>query len=335
MMNYEIFKGIVQEKILNYMGPEYANAIVDIETVQKVNQQMDALIIRNQDDKISVSLYVNEMYKQYLKSEDLQEVMMDAVRVYKEAMENKPVQYEQLDFEGIRENVVFSLVNTEQNKELLENVMHREFQDMSIIYRGIINTEKEGIASTMITNRLAENVGISEQELYELAMENTPRILPIKVVTLQDMIMDMFCRDSGMSREEVEQMGFATFGDPSENDTVWVVSNEQGINGASSILLTDEMAKVAERAGSDLYLLPSSVHEMLAVSTSFGEPEMFAEMVQDVNMTTVSLEERLSNNVYLYDRDTRSISMATDVQNRAIGDVVAEEPMHYEDGPIR
>lgn len=335
MMNYEIFKGIVQEKILNYMGPEYANAIVDIETVQKVNQQMDALIIRNQDDKISVSLYVNEMYKQYLKSEDLQEVMMDAVRVYKEAMENKPVQYEQLDFEGIRENVVFSLVNTEQNKELLENVMHREFQDMSIIYRWIINTEKEGIASTMITNRLAENVGISEQELYELAMENTPRILPIKVVTLQDMIMDMFCRDSGMSREEVEQMGFATFGDPSENDTVWVVSNEQGINGASSILLTDEMAKVAERAGSDLYLLPSSVHEMLAVSTSFGEPEMFAEMVQDVNMTTVSLEERLSNNVYLYDRDTRSISMATDVQNRAIGDVVAEEPMHYEDGPIR
>lgn len=335
MMNYEIFKGIVQEKILNYMGPEYANAIVDIETVQKVNQQMDALIIRNQDDKISVSLYVNEMYKQYLKSEDLQEVMMDAVRVYKEAMENKPVQYEQLDFEGIRENVVFSLVNTEQNKELLENVMHREFQDMSIIYRWIINTEKEGIASTMITNRLAENVGISEQELYELAMENTPRILPIKVVTLQDMIMDMFCRDSGMSREEVEQMGFATFGDPSENDTVWVVSNEQGINGASSILLTDEMAKVAERAGSDLYLLPSSVHEMLAVSTSFGEPEMFAEMVQDVNMTTVSLEERLSNNVYLYDRDTRSISMATDVPNRAIGDVVAEEPMHYEDGPIR
>ena len=335
MMNYEIFKGIVQEKILNYMGPEYANAIVDIETVQKVNQQMDALIIRNQDDKISVSLYVNEMYKQYLKSEDLQEVMMDAVRVYKEAMENKPVQYEQLDFEGIRENVVFSLVNTEQNKELLENVMHREFQDMSIIYRWIINTEKEGIASTMITNRLAENVGISEQELYELAMENTPRILPIKVVTLQDMIMDMFCRDSGMSREEVEQMGFATFGDPSENDTVWVVSNEQGINGASSILLTDEMAKVAERAGSDLYLLPSSVHEMLAVSTSFGEPEMFAEMVQDVNMTTVSLEERLSNNVYLYDRETRSISMATDVPNRAIGDVVAEEPMHYEDGPIR
>lgn len=335
MMNYEIFKGIVQEKILNYMGPEYANAIVDIETVQKVNQQMDALIIRNQDDKISVSLYVNEMYKQYLKSEDLQEVMMDAVRVYKEAMENKPVQYEQLDFEGIRENVVFSLVNTEQNKELLENVVHREFQDMSIIYRWIINTEKEGIASTMITNRLAENVGISEQELYELAMENTPRILPIKVVTLQDMIMDMFCRDSGMSREEVEQMGFATFGDPSENDTVWVVSNEQGINGASSILLTDEMAKVAERAGSDLYLLPSSVHEMLAVSTSFGEPEMFAEMVQDVNMTTVSLEERLSNNVYLYDRETRSISMATDVPNRAIGDVVAEEPMHYKDGPIR
>ena len=42
-----------------------------------------------------------------------------------------------------------------------------------------------------------------------------------------------------------------------------------------------------------------------------------------------------SNNVYLYDRETRSISMATDVPNRAIGDVVAEEPMHYEDGPIR
>ena len=32
------------------------------------------------------------------------------------------------------EKIVFQLINTEQNKTFLEQVPHREFQDLSIVY---------------------------------------------------------------------------------------------------------------------------------------------------------------------------------------------------------
>lgn len=38
MMDYQSFKDVVVEKILDFMPPEYANAIVEVHDVEKVNQ---------------------------------------------------------------------------------------------------------------------------------------------------------------------------------------------------------------------------------------------------------------------------------------------------------
>ena len=47
-------------------------------------------------------------------------------------------------------------------------------------------------------------------------------------------------------------------------------------------------------------------------------------------MTTVSLEERLSNQVYHYDNNLRKLTMATDTPNKRIDGMVAEQPLIYE-----
>ena len=53
-------------------------------------------------------------------------------------------------------------------------------------------------------------------------------------------------------------------------------------------------------------------------------------MVHEVNSTVVSLEERLSNQVYHYDKNLRKLTMATDSPNRGIEGMVAEQPLIYE-----
>lgn len=337
MMEYELFKGIVEEKILNYMGPEYANASVDVRPIHKVNQTLDALSIHNgEHEKISANIYINNMYEQYLKTEDLQQVLMDAANFYQRANEKVPVEYKELKFENVLDNVVFSLVNKEQNQEMLSKVVHREFQDMAVVYRWLVTKSEESISTSIVTNRLAESLNISEQQLYEHAMKNTPELMPMKVKSLFDVVMDTFCSESGVTREDAMEIGLFMMGSPSsETESIYVISNEMGIQGASAILLSDEMAKVADMVGTDLYLLPSSIHEMLAISTEFGSPEILQEMVQDVNMNAVSVKERLSNNVYLFDRETRTISMATDVPNKNLGCVVAEELSRYDNEPSR
>lgn len=84
------------------------------------------------------------------------------------------------------------------------------------------------------------------------------------------------------------------------------------------MLYENELHELAENLESDLYILPSSVHEVLAVSTELTEPEELAQMVAEVNMQKVALEERLSNQVYHYDKDLRKLTLATDTPNKRL-----------------
>ena len=69
------------------------------------------------------------------------------------------------------------------------------------------------------------------------------------------------------------------------------------------------------------YILPSSTHEVIAISSNFGEPEELAEMVYEINMDQVDINDRLSNQVYHYDKDLRTLRLATDTINKSLDDV--------------
>lgn len=69
---------------------------------------------------------------------------------------------------------------------------------------------------------------------------------------------------------------------------------------------------------------------LIAVSAEMGDPYELAEMVSKINMDQVALEERLSNQVYHYDKDLRKLSLATDTPNKRLDGIVAEPPMIYE-----
>ena len=67
--------------------------------------------------------------------------------------------------------------------------------------------------------------------------------------------------------------------------------------------------------------MPSSIHEVIAVSTDFGSPDELAEMVYEMNMDQVDINDRLSNQVYCYDKDLRTLRLATDTINKSLDDV--------------
>ena len=57
---------------------------------------------------------------------------------------------------------------------------------------------------------------------------------------------------------------------------------------------------------------------------------MLAQMVVEVNMHEGSLDERLSNQVYHYDKDLRKLTLATDTPNKRLDGIVAEPPLVYD-----
>ena len=121
---------------------------------------------------------------------------------------------------------------------------------------------------------------------------------------------------------------------PPEN-AMYVISNNRGINGAISMLYENELHTLAENLETDLYIMPSSIHEVIAVSSDMGDPNELAQMVAEINMDQVSLDERLSNQVYHYDKDLRKLSLATDTPNKRLDGMVAEPKLIYEAGQSR
>lgn len=87
-----------------------------------------------------------------------------------------------------------------------------------------------------------------------------------------------------------------------EHEEQLVLSNETKFNGATAITNKAVLDLACNKLGADtIYILPSSIHECLAVA--MGEPEELRNMVCEVNDTQVVPQERLSYNVYKYERD--------------------------------
>ena len=325
MMNYEIFKEVVAEKFMDYLPEQYKDMRLDVHSVDKVNMSMDGLTLVGDGVRVSPTIYINDMYEDYKKSDDLQDVLVMASKRMDQAMRGAQDIAPSIDLETAKDNLVFQLVNTEQNKQLLSDVPNRQFQDLSIIYRWVVKVGEEGIQSTVIHNSLAKQMGISEEEMFKLAVDNTRRIFPPTVKSMNDVIRDMFMKD-GMPPEIADMM----IGEMPAEQTMWIISNDRGLNGAISMLYEDQLHTLAENLETDLYIMPSSVHEVIAVSSDMGDPNELAQMVAEINMDQVSLDERLSNQVYHYDKDLRKLSLATDTPNKRLDGIVAEPKLIYD-----
>lgn len=326
MMDYEMFLEVVKEKFMAYMPERYQSGKLEIHTVNKVNTTWDGLNIRMpENDRISPTIYVNKMYEQYQETGSLDATLHVAAAEYTEILEQTMITKPEIDINRMKDNVIFVLVNTEQNKELLEGVPNKPFQDLSVIFRWVVSQDSQGMASTIVTTDMMEQAGLTVESLMEHAVENTKRICPPKISSMQEVMLESVPDDF-----EPELIGMLRELEENPQETTWIITTESGINGASAMLYEENLHKLAEKVGTDMYLLPSSIHEWIAVSVNRGEPSQLAEMVQEINMMGVKLEERLSNNVYHYDKDLRKVTMATDVPNKRLDSIVAEPPMIYE-----
>ena len=96
----------------------------------------------------------------------------------------------------------------------------------------------------------------------------------------------------------------------SKLNTMYILSNQKGINGASCLLYENILLDFANQIRSDLYILPSSIHEIILIPYQKETTlQALIEMVRDINCTQVAPEEVLSDSVYRFSREKNAIVM--------------------------
>lgn len=308
MLSYEKFKELVTERLTELVKQDYPDIEIKENRVAGHNFVEETLLFSRHHDGMGVSptLHFSKMYSAYVRNEDFDFHINQCYLTLCERLEyTEEVRKALNDQSPLDHRITFELIHTEQNKEFLSDVPHREFQDLSIIYNCSFRTENiEGRA--YVTNRLAESLDVTEEELYALAYENTKRVHKPIIRPLEDvMLYTMFKEHEGINLEEI----------PERNGTpllpIYMLTNCEEKRGAVSMLYPEELQKLAEKLDSDLYILPASVDMVLVTNTQDHTPEGLAQIVYEMNCEVLALEERLSNQVYHYNRQTQEISLAT------------------------
>ncbi len=306
MLSYEEFKSILENKFLDYMPEEFADHKVVIREATKINHKADVLELMPQGDRSGryiPSMKVADMYGYYTSHENLEIALQTVARELLLTYKDRPLyDITKLSREEFLRNVVMVLINTEQNKELLESVPHREFRDLSVTYRIPVETNGDYFGTAWVSNTWVERLNIRENELYEAAVKNTRRLYPPMISTMNN-VLAMAGMDVGQLYRDEEAYNFA--------NNMYVIKNHANFYGANAMLYEDILHNLAQKMDSDLYIIPSSVHELIAVSAELVDLSDIARTVKAINATELLPEDKLSDNVYHYDKRLREITIAS------------------------
>ena len=181
---------------------------------------------------------------------------------------------------------------------------------------------------------LAEKMGMNEAQLYEQAMANTPKLLPVSIRPMDEIICEIILKEMGeaqdiVSREETMSVIDEVKGSSKGMD-LYVMTNSEKFNGASELLFPENLDELSKKFDSDIYIIHSSTHEIIAISSTGKDVNELQEMVNEVNMNEVLIEDRLSNEVYHYDKNKKELTVASDAPNKSLDDNIVAEPLSYD-----
>jgi len=298
-MEMKAFALKVQKAIENKMGEGYQ---VRLQEVQKNNGViLQGLLIMAEDRNISPTIYLNSFWEYYERGIPFAIIVERILQIYEEdtPAENIDMSFFR-EFEKVKDRICFRLISAGQNQELLQKIPHIIYLDMAICFYYAYKGEILGNGSILIYNTHMEVWNTTVDELYELAQRNTPEIFPWKKVPMEEAVREMM----GDELEEEEYRDFW------EAVPMYVVSNSEHVYGAATLLYTRMLKEVSEVAQKNLYVIPSSIHEVIVLQDNGDKDVMrLKEIIEEVNRTQVESEEILSDNLYYYNRISGVLSI--------------------------
>lgn len=193
-MKYESFKDcIVQILQQRLQGVE-----ISINKVRKNNGiELDVLAIHEADTVITPCIYLNQYYMQFQQGSPVQNIITEICSRYKEFKENSEYMKNEnyidyfKDFTIASEHIVFKLVNFEKNRRLLKDVPFTRFLDLAIVYMFLAKEEEDSVGTILIQNEHIQIWDVTINELHEHAMRNTPRLMPVRIKSMEEVLQEL------------------------------------------------------------------------------------------------------------------------------------------------
>lgn len=313
MITYKEFLSLIEEQVSESIEDDYTVRIVPVRKNNGV--MLDSMLISRPGDMVCPNIYLNALYDCYQSGMSIPGIADRILKQYRKSMPSEAFDVEgMLNPDSVRSNVVYRVVNSSMNRELLKGVPHRDFLDLSLVYYVMVRSDQIGDGAVLVHREHQRLWGISDEELDQAARENTRRLLPPDIMGI-DKMMGELSEEIGINLCVKEEDNTDRGGESGEEEfrevPMYVLTNSSRQFGACYMADKAVLNELARREDDDLYILPSSVHECMIVPCRYEEdPEDLGKMVREINRTEVDAEEFLSDSVYHYDRIMDRVEIA-------------------------
>lgn len=240
-MNYKEFK----EKLIKTVNGAFEDSgfsLVETEPALLANEEkreayMLCRTTREKNKPIQV-IQPETLYKAFINSdksfeEAMEQLVTSLAKGVLEAQDQ--VDLSKLsDLNYVQDHIFVRVLNMDKNRELLKDIPHRAWNDLAVFCELIVMENPDGsFGSIKISDAILKALGLSEDEMFEMAFENTQKdgftVSPIE--TLHPLLALLTC-------EEVPML---------------VCTNEKGCKGANFILFDEQLKTISERLGGGFY----------------------------------------------------------------------------------
>lgn len=335
-MNYESFVEEVKQGVEKIIEKKTDDGMVVVREILKNNNvKLKAISVVKKGEPATPTIYLENYYLDYKNGRTIKNICYEIYETYLRSMNHFKMDIDIKDisdFEKIKNIIYYKIINYEMNQSLLAKIPHFKFLDLAIVFYIMVSKDEEGQATALINNQHIAGWEITPEELRDIAFENTWNKFPAVIRRMEDIVSEMILNDilgdeawtegydesqdtisedteygdytygelKGIVKEEVENLKV-------EGLNMYVMSNRMKIHGATCITYPNAVRDFAIEHNCDVYIIPSSVHEVILIPDAKCSIETINDLIRDVNRRQLDPVEVLSDHVYVYRLETGEI----------------------------
>ena len=243
------------------------------------------------DAAAAPTFYMEDLHETYLNGtaiEDIAEGMIEFAKENSRAV--IPNGIDVADYESVRKHLGLMVIGAEGNREYLKTLVHEVIEGLGLALVPIVFiNDEDSTGCIKIKKEFLMAWKVTAQEVMEEAKQNSARVMPPTFRLMSDVL-----------RENTD-LNLDNLCVPEEAE-LFVVSNRYFVCGASVAFYPGFLESIGKALGTDFYVLPSSINELILLRDLGQDPLELLQTVKIVNRTQLPPEEVLADAVFYYSR---------------------------------
>ena len=240
-MGMEEFAQLVLNETTRLLAEKGMDCTATLTSVVKSNDLVKSgVCIRRKDSGMGPNLYLDKIYPRFEAGEPISDLVEELIDVFLQSEHDAQPDAEDFDlsFDKIKDSLRVRVVDTQANRKYLQTVVHLEVPGTGLAYVPEMRMDKDGgFWSAVITKAMADANGYDHNDVMILAVNNTVKCDPPKLMYLNSAIFNYEDKDSNLLGK-----------DEPINSEPLVLTSESTEFGAYAMLQKPVLDFIAEKA---------------------------------------------------------------------------------------